>query len=62
MNCSQILLLDQTEDNEIAQSSSDQWPDVEIVSKMTFDLSVHDPKYVLMSPVYTEQQRIKQGK
>ncbi|XP_062986689.1 GREB1-like protein isoform X2 [Elgaria multicarinata webbii] len=50
-----------TEDNEIAQSSNDQWPDVEIISKMSFDLSVHDPKYVLMSPVYTEQlQRIKQ--
>ncbi|XP_061452564.1 GREB1-like protein isoform X6 [Rhineura floridana] len=50
-----------TEDSEIAQPSSDQWPDVEIISKMTFDLSVHDPKYFLMSPVYTEQlQRIKQ--
>ncbi|KAF7246328.1 GREB1-like protein [Varanus komodoensis] len=50
-----------TEDNEIAQSGNDQWPDIEIISKMTFDLSVHDPKYVLMSSVYTEQlQRIKQ--
>ncbi|KAH0617786.1 hypothetical protein JD844_016373 [Phrynosoma platyrhinos] len=49
------------EDKEIAQSSNDQWPDVEIISKMTFDLSVHDPKYILMSPVYTEQlQKIKQ--
>ncbi|XP_053099268.1 GREB1-like protein isoform X3 [Hemicordylus capensis] len=50
-----------TEDNEIARLSNDQWPDVETVSKMSFDLSVHDPKYILMSPVYTEQlQRIKQ--
>ncbi|KAM6457238.1 GREB1-like protein isoform 7-T9 [Liasis olivaceus] len=53
--------INHTEDNEIAQSSSDQWPDIEIVRKMNFDLSVHDPKYVLMSPVYTEQlQKIKQ--
>lgn len=50
-----------TEDHEVAQSSNDQWPDVEIISKMSFDLSIHDPKYTLMSPVYTEQlQRIKQ--
>ncbi|XP_015278789.1 PREDICTED: GREB1-like protein [Gekko japonicus] len=50
-----------TEDNEIAQSNTDQWPDVEIISKTAFDLSIHDPKYVFMSPVYTEQlQRIKQ--
>ena len=52
-----------TEDNKIAQSSTDQWPDVEIISKMIFDLRVHDPKYTLMSPIYTEQlQKIKQGK
>ncbi|XP_054840524.1 GREB1-like protein isoform X1 [Eublepharis macularius] len=44
-----------TKDNEIAQSSTDQWPDVEIISKTPFDLSVHDPKYAFMSPVYTEQ-------
>ncbi|XP_042299010.1 GREB1-like protein isoform X5 [Sceloporus undulatus] len=49
------------DDKEVAQSSNDQWPDVEIISKMTFDLSVHDPKYIFMSPVYTEQlQKIKQ--
>lgn len=57
------FFLDNTEDHEVAQSSNDQWPDVEIISKMSFDLSIHDPKYTLMSPVYTEQlQRIKQGK
>nr|XP_034981164.1 GREB1-like protein isoform X9 [Zootoca vivipara] len=50
-----------TEDKEIAQPSNDQWPDVEIISKMPFDLSVHDPKYFLMSLVYTNQlQRVKQ--
>nr|XP_060631132.1 GREB1-like protein isoform X1 [Anolis sagrei ordinatus] len=49
------------EDKDVAQSNNDQWPDVEIISKMTFDLSVHDPKYILMSPVYTEQvQKVKQ--
>uniref|UniRef100_A0A670I950 GREB1 like retinoic acid receptor coactivator n=1 Tax=Podarcis muralis TaxID=64176 RepID=A0A670I950_PODMU len=50
-----------TEDKEIVQPSNDQWPDVEIISKTPFDLSVHDPKYFLMSLVYTNQlQRIKQ--
>lgn len=56
------FVLDHVEENEIAPAGSDQWPDIEIVRKMNFDLSVHDPKYVLMSPVYTEQlQKIKQG-
>ncbi|XP_077208750.1 GREB1-like protein isoform X4 [Paroedura picta] len=50
-----------TEVNEIAQTNTDQWPDIEIISKTAFDFSVHDPKYAFMSPVYTEHlQRIKQ--
>ncbi|CAM4505067.1 unnamed protein product [Lepidochelys olivacea] len=50
-----------TESSEITQSSNDHWPDVEIFSKITFDLSVHDTKYGSMSPVYTEQlSRVKQ--
>ncbi|OXB58411.1 hypothetical protein ASZ78_007779 [Callipepla squamata] len=50
-----------TESSEIAQSSNDHWPDIEIFSKMSFDLSVHDPKYRNISPVYTEQlSRVKQ--
>lgn len=51
------------ESSEVTQSSSDHWPDIEIFSKMAFDLSVHDPKYRAISPVYTEQlSRVKQGK
>uniref|UniRef100_A0A8B9FJP0 GREB1 like retinoic acid receptor coactivator n=1 Tax=Amazona collaria TaxID=241587 RepID=A0A8B9FJP0_9PSIT len=50
-----------TENSEITQSSNDHWPDIEIFSKMSFDLSVHDPKYRTISPVYTEQlSRVKQ--
>ncbi|CAM4522223.1 unnamed protein product [Caretta caretta] len=50
-----------TESSEITQSSNDHWPDVEIFSKITFDLSVHDTKYGSMSLVYTEQlSRVKQ--
>uniref|UniRef100_A0A8C4VT63 GREB1 like retinoic acid receptor coactivator n=1 Tax=Gopherus evgoodei TaxID=1825980 RepID=A0A8C4VT63_9SAUR len=50
-----------TESCEITQSSNDHWPDIEIFSKITFDLSVHDTKYGSMSPVYTEQlSRVKQ--
>ncbi|NXI52794.1 GRB1L protein, partial [Chloroceryle aenea] len=49
------------ENSEITQSSNDHWPDIEIFSKMSFDLSVHDPKYRTISPVYTEQlSRVKQ--
>ncbi|XP_054671832.1 GREB1-like protein isoform X5 [Grus americana] len=50
-----------TENSEITQSSNDHWPDIEIFSKMSFDLNVHDPKYRTVSPVYTEQlARVKQ--
>ncbi|XP_071410809.1 GREB1-like protein isoform X11 [Pithys albifrons albifrons] len=50
-----------TENSEITQSSNDHWPDIEIFSKIPFDLSVHDPKYRNISPVYTEQlSRVKQ--
>ncbi|XP_071593390.1 GREB1-like protein isoform X15 [Heliangelus exortis] len=50
-----------TENTEITQSSNDHWPDIEIFSKMAFDLNVHDPKYRTISPVYTEQlSRVKQ--
>ncbi|NXA33002.1 GRB1L protein, partial [Eudromia elegans] len=50
-----------TENSEITQPSNDHWPDIEIFSKMSFDLSVHDPKYRTISPVYTEQlSRVKQ--
>uniref|UniRef100_A0A8B9DEU4 GREB1 like retinoic acid receptor coactivator n=1 Tax=Anser cygnoides TaxID=8845 RepID=A0A8B9DEU4_ANSCY len=50
-----------TENGEITQSSNDHWPDIEIFSKMSFDLNVHDPKYRTISPVYTEQlSRVKQ--
>ncbi|XP_037236077.1 GREB1-like protein isoform X3 [Falco biarmicus] len=50
-----------TENSEITQSTNDHWPDIEIFSKMSFDLSVHDPKYRTISPVYTEQlSRVKQ--
>ncbi|GAB0182633.1 GREB1-like protein [Grus japonensis] len=50
-----------TENSEITQSSNDHWPDIEIFSKMSFDLNVHDPKYRTISPVYTEQlARVKQ--
>uniref|UniRef100_A0A8C5TYZ4 GREB1 like retinoic acid receptor coactivator n=1 Tax=Malurus cyaneus samueli TaxID=2593467 RepID=A0A8C5TYZ4_9PASS len=52
---------DHTENSEITQSSNDHWPDIEIFSKISFDLSVHDPKYRNISPVYTEQlSRVKQ--
>uniref|UniRef100_A0A8D2FFE4 GREB1 like retinoic acid receptor coactivator n=1 Tax=Theropithecus gelada TaxID=9565 RepID=A0A8D2FFE4_THEGE len=59
---------DHSESSEVSQSEGEPWPDIESFSKMPFDVSVHDPKYTLMSLVYTEklagvkQEVIKQSK
>ncbi|XP_064410250.1 GREB1-like protein [Latimeria chalumnae] len=55
--------IDFTDTGGIAEPTSDQWPDSEAVSKMPFDLTVHDPKYHHISPIYTEKlSKIKQEK
>ncbi|KAF5919205.1 hypothetical protein HPG69_003845 [Diceros bicornis minor] len=46
---------DHSESSEVSQSEGEPWPDIESFSKMPFDVSVHDPKYSLMSLVYTEK-------
>ncbi|XP_041102098.1 GREB1-like protein [Polyodon spathula] len=46
---------DITESSELAQPSSDQWPNIEVISSMPFDLRPHDPKSRHTSPVYTEK-------
>uniref|UniRef100_A0A2K6TMW6 GREB1 like retinoic acid receptor coactivator n=1 Tax=Saimiri boliviensis boliviensis TaxID=39432 RepID=A0A2K6TMW6_SAIBB len=59
---------DHSESTEVSQSEGEPWPDIESFSKMPFDVSVHDPKYSLMSLVYTEklagvkQEVIKESK
>ncbi|XP_016017261.2 GREB1-like protein isoform X3 [Rousettus aegyptiacus] len=59
---------DHSESSEVSQSEGEPWPDIESFSKMPFDISVHDPKYSLMSLVYTEklagvkQEVIKESK
>ncbi|XP_007448686.1 PREDICTED: GREB1-like protein [Lipotes vexillifer] len=59
---------DHSESSEVSQSEGEPWPDIESFSKMPFDVSVHDPKYSLMSLVYTEklagvkQEAIKESK
>lgn len=54
--------LDLNENSEVSQSEGEPWPDIETFSKTPFDVSVHDPKYSLMSPVYTEKLAgVKQG-
>nr|XP_055092500.1 GREB1-like protein isoform X3 [Symphalangus syndactylus] len=59
---------DHSESSEVSQSEGEPWPDIESFSKMPFDVSVHDPKYSLMSLVYTEklagvkQEVIKESK
>nr|KAF6358303.1 GREB1 like retinoic acid receptor coactivator [Pipistrellus kuhlii] len=47
---------DHSESSGASQSEGEPWPDIESFSKMPFDISVHDPKYSLMSLVYTEKQ------
>nr|XP_058895937.1 GREB1-like protein isoform X6 [Kogia breviceps] len=59
---------DHSESSEVSGSEGEPWPDIESFSKMPFDVSVHDPKYSLMSLVYTEklagvkQEGIKESK
>ncbi|XP_054936737.1 GREB1-like protein isoform X6 [Physeter macrocephalus] len=59
---------DHSESSEVSRSEGEPWPDIESFSKMPFDVSVHDPKYSLMSLVYTEklagvkQEGIKESK
>ncbi|XP_058133499.1 GREB1-like protein isoform X1 [Dasypus novemcinctus] len=59
---------DHGESSEVRQSEGEPWPDVESFSKMPFDVSVHDPKFSVMSLVYTEklagvkQEAIKESK
>ncbi|KAL0613628.1 GREB1-like protein [Plecturocebus cupreus] len=61
-------IADHSESSEVSQSEGEPWPDIESFSKMPFDVSVHDPKYSLMSLVYTEklagvkQEVIKESK
>ncbi|XP_012930674.1 GREB1-like protein isoform X2 [Heterocephalus glaber] len=38
-----------------SQAEGEPWPDLESFSKVPFDVSVHDPKYSPMSPVYSEK-------
>lgn len=54
--------LDHSDNSELSQSEGEPWPDIETFSKMPFDVNVHDPKYSLMSLVYSEKlAAIKQG-
>ncbi|XP_076769113.1 GREB1-like protein isoform X1 [Arvicanthis niloticus] len=46
---------DHSDKSELSQSEGEPWPDIETFSKMPFDISVHDPKYSLMSLVYSEK-------
>ncbi|MGH0137544.1 UNVERIFIED_CONTAM: hypothetical protein FKN15_064105 [Acipenser sinensis] len=46
---------DVTESSELTQPSNDQWPNIEVISNMPFDLRPHDPKSRHTSPVYTEK-------
>ncbi|XP_075441321.1 GREB1-like protein isoform X2 [Ascaphus truei] len=46
---------EECEKDEVAQPELSQWPDIEVFNKMPFDVTVHDPKYRLMSPLFTER-------
>ncbi|XP_049626145.1 GREB1-like protein [Suncus etruscus] len=59
---------DPKESSEVSQLEREPWPDIESFSKIPFDVSVHDPKYSLMSLVYTQklagvkQEAVKESK
>ncbi|KAG9478989.1 hypothetical protein GDO78_012584 [Eleutherodactylus coqui] len=50
------------EEDQEPGTEKDLWPDIEVFSKMPFDITVHDPKYRHISPLYTEKNLLaKQG-
>ncbi|KAM4841275.1 GREB1-like protein [Thomomys bottae] len=46
---------DHSGSSDVGQCEGAPWPDLESFSKIPFDVSVHDPKYSVMSLVYTEK-------
>lgn len=59
----EVDVYDEEEIHEDVEKEEDQepgtekelWPDIEVFSKMPFDITVHDPKYRHISPLYTEK-------
>ncbi|XP_053570944.1 LOW QUALITY PROTEIN: GREB1-like protein [Bombina bombina] len=41
--------------DEVAATDQDEWPDIEVFSKIPFDMTVHDPKYQHTSPLFKER-------
>ncbi|KAM4029353.1 GREB1-like protein isoform 2-T3 [Anomaloglossus baeobatrachus] len=41
--------------NQDPEMEKKLWPDIEVFSKMPFDITVHDPKYRNISPLHTER-------
>ncbi|XP_044150404.1 GREB1-like protein isoform X3 [Bufo gargarizans] len=53
--------MEKEEDQETGtEKEKELWPDIEVFSKMPFDVTVHDPKYRQISRLYTENLLIKQ--
>ncbi|KAM4706002.1 GREB1-like protein [Rhinophrynus dorsalis] len=51
----EINIVDECEVNEVTPPDHDQLPDIEVFSKMPFDITVHDPKYRHISPLYIDR-------
>ncbi|KAE8598513.1 hypothetical protein XENTR_v10016850 [Xenopus tropicalis] len=51
----EINAVEESEIDEISPPDFSQWPDIEVFSKTQFDVTVHDPKYRHISPLYTER-------
>ncbi|KAG8571101.1 hypothetical protein GDO81_011524 [Engystomops pustulosus] len=43
------------EEHQELRTEKELWPDIEVFSKVPFDINVHDPKYRHISPLYTER-------
>ncbi|XP_053323683.1 GREB1-like protein [Spea bombifrons] len=50
----EINIVDQSEIDEVTPPEQSHWPDIEVFSKMPFDVAVHEPKYRHISPLYIE--------
>lgn len=52
-----LFVLWSPETSEATAPVNAQWPDIEEICKLLFDLNPRDPKFRTTSPVYTERMR-----
>ncbi|KAM8967749.1 GREB1-like protein isoform 2-T2 [Pelodytes ibericus] len=51
----EINAVEECGQTEVIPPSHSQWPDIEVFSKIPFNITVHNPKYRHISPLFTER-------